>query len=130
MASSTDDQNKSNDPELTFAGFTESEWVSARSLLLGTDEANEEVGRLFSRLRFTRSNGFSVPAEHWALLSLVNDDCARRVREAIETYPAAFKANVDALANAYTKLIQAGTLRSAFAAARRKYWESEFGKPS
>ena len=125
MVSFEDNQNECPEEQVTFAGFSESEWVHARSLLIGPEEAVDEVGRLFARLRVNASNGFSVAPANWALLSLVNESCARRVGDAIESYPSEFKSEVTELSEAYGRMIQAGTLRPAFAEAREKFLESQ-----
>lgn len=59
-----------------FAGFTKAEWVQARALLVGDSEARAEIDDMFEMIARKGSNGFSIHAENFALLSLVSSACA------------------------------------------------------
>lgn len=86
--------------EIPFAGFTELEWLSAVSLMEGQRAATGKIRSLFGDIRLRGSNGWAVSRSSWALLSLVNDDCKERVRDAIRGYPREFQRDVWHSANA------------------------------
>jgi len=103
--------------EITFAGFTELEWLSAVSLTEGQQTATGKIRSLFTDIRLRGSNGWAISRSSWALLSLVNDDCKERVSEAIRLYPAEFQQDVWQAASEYWSMIADGTLQSKHQAA-------------
>ncbi len=80
----------------TLAGFSEDEWTRALRRTLG-DGARPFVADLFAQLRHEPSNGFALTEDDFALLSLVDESCASRVRQVTATYPEEFRDRVDAL---------------------------------
>ncbi len=79
--------------------------------------ATGKIGVLFADIRRCGSNGWALSRSSWALLSLVNDDCKERVRDAIRGYPLEFQRDVWHSASYYRSMIAAGTLQSKYQAA-------------
>lgn len=86
----------SDDPDEveTFAGFTREEW-NAAFRIGGTPLPQRFV--LVNGLFATSSeqSGYSIGTETWALLALVNDSCADRVRSEMRRYPESVMAEVE-----------------------------------
>ncbi len=96
-----------------FAGFTFDEWVDARALMVGHERAYAETTELFSHLR-SKPNGFQLSVECWALLSLLNEDCAARVQKAATNFNPVFRAKLHEAIKGYGSMVKDGTLQSEF----------------
>lgn len=94
-----------------WAGFTENEWIAARTFIEGDDAARRNLSSVFKDLRNDPSNGFLLQPDDFALLSLVNRDCAGRVEQILSAFPDEFRTRVETARRNYLALINAGTLR-------------------
>ena len=81
----------------TFANFSFEEWIAALTPLYGADGAREWAERLFTAISKTGSNGYSLPMEHWALLSRLGESAEARVAEMTRDFPDVRRAEIAAL---------------------------------
>lgn len=77
-----------------FAGFSHQEWVKALSRLMSADSAEEVARDLFDQVERQGSNGYSLPAEMWAMLAYANEGGEERVRDSIRFAPEQFRNSV------------------------------------
>jgi hypothetical protein len=78
----------------SFAGFSRAEWETAFARGMTAPAAVEEANRLFEAIAASGSNGYSIPAELWALLGHVSEHGRERVLAATHDYPEQFRRTV------------------------------------
>jgi hypothetical protein len=101
-------------PDVTFAGFSEDEWVAAHALMVGNDAARRQVQPMFASIRANGSNIELISDVSWALLALVNADCAQRVQNRLASFPSGFRDRVLRLIESYRSMVDGDVLRTAY----------------
>ena len=85
----------------TFANFSFAEWVTALTPAYGPEGAERFVKELFDAIGSTGSNGYSLPMEHWALLSRLGPTAEARVDTMTRDFPEIRRDEIAALRRAW-----------------------------
>jgi hypothetical protein len=82
-----DGERPSDRSDITYARFSFHEWIAALTHAFGLDGAKLWAETMFDAIAETGSNGYSLPMEHWALLSRLGESAEVRVAEMTRDFP-------------------------------------------